>query len=102
MKTIILNNTNCREYTTEELEAKIFESDVKKLKKIIAQTKKQLKKISWKTEAGKEILLAECEAKKDFANEYGADSLKEVLFGGTSKNAGFKLQNSKGYGYGNL
>ena len=123
MKTIQLNNNNCKEYTTEELEAKLdllmnkettIQEDITSLHKLCAKGKK----ITWKvdgviTDEYREQVKKEVEAKKEFQAKWGKQCLTTFVIYSTLKTrlqnvpnnlnkSTFKLQKSKGNGYGNM
>jgi len=123
MTTIELNNNNCKEYTTEELEAKLnalmneettIEEDIKKLHKVCEAGKK----ITWKvdgviTDEYREQIKKEVEAKKEFQSKWGEQRLITFAMYSTLKTrlqnvpnnlnkSICKRLNSKGNGYGNL
>ena len=119
----ILNSNNCKEYTTEELEVKldslmneetIIEDDIKKLHNLCAKGKK----ITWKvdgviTDEYKEQVRKEIKAKTDFKSKWGEKCLTTFVMYSTLKTrlqnvpnnlnkSVFKLQSSKGNGFGNI
>ncbi len=123
MTTIELNNNNCKEYTTEELEAKLdalmneettIEEDIKKLHKVCEAGKKVTFKVEGViTEEYKKQVKKEIEAKKEFQSKWGKQCLTTFVIYSTLKTrlqnvpnnlnkSICKLQNSKGNGYGNL
>ncbi len=121
--TTILNNDNCKEYTTEELESKLdslmneettIEDDIKKLHNLCVKGKK----INWKvdgviTDEYREQVKKEVEAKTEFQSKWGKQCLTTFVIYSTLKTrlqnvpnnlnkSTFKLQSSKGNGFGNM
>jgi len=104
---IELNNDNCKEYTEAEILAKIESLENEKIDLAIKNTKKEakkldneIKKVGYKSEEGKKLMLQVSNLYKDFLEKYGMDNLLTLRCGKPS-NFG-KPQNSRGYGYGNL
>ena len=123
MEKIELNKNNCKEYTTEELEAKLdalmneettIEEDIKKLHKVCETGKKTTRKVGGViTDEYKEQVKKEVEAKKEFESKWGEKCLTTFVMYSTLKTrlqnvpnslnkSVCKLQNSKGNGHGNL
>ena len=100
MEKIELNKNNCKEYTTEELEAKLLEVAIKKARKEVKKLHNILKTRGWKSEEGREAMVKESNLYTEFLNAYGSENLL-IMKSGKASNFG-KLQNSKGNGYGNL
>lgn len=123
MKVIELNQNNCKEYTAEEIEAKLsalmneettIEEDITKLHKVCESGKK----VTWKvdgvvTNEFKEQVKREVEAKQEFKSKWGEKCLTTFVMYSTLKTrlqnvpnnlnkSTFKPQKSKGNGYGNM
>ena len=121
--TVELNNNNCKEYTTEELESKLnslmndettIQDDIKSLHNLCAKGAK----ITWKidgviTNEYRDQVKKEVEAKKEFQSKWGKQCLTTFAIYSTLKTrlqnvpnnlnkSTFKLQSSKGNGYGNM
>tara|TARA_R110002074_G_scaffold351664_1_gene522853 strand:- start:258 stop:614 length:357 start_codon:yes stop_codon:yes gene_type:complete len=114
-----LNNNNCKEYTTEELESKLnylmneeatIEDDIKKLHNLCAKGKKIDGVI---TNEYREQVKKEVEAKTEFQSKWGKQCLTTFVIYSTLKTrlqnvpnnlnkSAFKLQSSKGNGFGNM
>ena len=100
METIELNNKNCKEYTTEEFEAKLLEVAMKAARKEVKRLHKIVKVNGWKSNEGRLAMLEESKLYADFLEKYGQENLT-IMKVGKASNFG-KVQNSKGNGYGNL
>jgi len=100
MTTIELNNNNCKEYTTEEFEAKLLEVAMKNARKEVKQLHKIVKVNGYKSAEGREAMLKESKLYKEFLEKYGAENLT-IMKVGKASNFG-KVHKSKGNGYGNL
>lgn len=124
METIILNNDNCKEYTTEELLNKLdsimdkettIEEDIKELH----NSDRQGAKITWKvdgviTDEFKDHSKQDVELRKKFQSKWGKQCLitfnmystlqKRLQYvpTGNAKLSSTRLQKSKGNGYGNM
>ena len=124
MTTIELNNNNCKEYTTKELEAKLdllmneettIEEDIKELH----NSDKEGANIPWKvngiiTDEYRNHSNKDVELRKNFESKWGRNCLVtfnmystlkkrlEYVPTGNAKLSRTRLQKSKGNGYGNL
>jgi len=102
MTTIELNENNCKEYTNEEFEAKLIEMAHQKAKKEIAKKNKAIKVVGWKSEEGKKLMREVIEIEQNHKEKYGEEAFYDLRLGKKNSTASFKLQNSKGNGFGNI
>lgn len=101
MATITLNSDNCKEYSNEEFEAKLIEMAHQKAKKEIAKKNKAVKVVGWKSEEGKKLMKEVVAIEQNHKEKYGEDAFYDLRLGKKNSTASFKLQKSKGNGYGN-
>ena len=100
METIILNSNNCKEYSNEEFKAKMIETAHQKAKKEIAKKNKAIKVVGWKSEEGRKLIKEVLEIEQNHKEKYGEEAFYDLRLGKKNSAASFKLQNSKGNGYG--
>ena len=85
-----LNETNCKEYSTDDFESKMIELASAKLKKELKAIDKEVSVAGWKSEEGKALSVKSSELRREFMSEYGSDALVKVLTGKQSSSGIFK------------